>query len=173
MASVGIDCDAENAKKVIESLKGKNIDEVVAEGQFLKYILWMSVILKGKISSRLEEARQRAVGRWRRRSRRSCCRRAGRRQGRGEKGVQERRKEGGKRGRRRHGLRSVRLRSLLFDLSLSLPKDRSKDNLIPTPINLRYSLYFYISFCHLLKIKWNSILFKICTLSHNSSDITK
>lgn len=33
MASVGIDCDAENAKRVIEALKGKNVEEVIAEGK--------------------------------------------------------------------------------------------------------------------------------------------
>lgn len=33
MASVGIDCDAENAKRVIEALKGKKVDDVIAEGK--------------------------------------------------------------------------------------------------------------------------------------------
>jgi len=33
MASVGIDCDADNCKKVIEALKGKNIEQVIEEGK--------------------------------------------------------------------------------------------------------------------------------------------
>jgi large subunit ribosomal protein LP2 len=39
MASVGIDCDAENAKKVIESLKGKNLEEVIAAGLYTDFML--------------------------------------------------------------------------------------------------------------------------------------
>ena len=33
MASVGIDCDAKNAKLVIDSLKDKNVEDVVVEGK--------------------------------------------------------------------------------------------------------------------------------------------
>jgi ribosomal protein L12E/L44/L45/RPP1/RPP2 len=36
---VGIDCDAENCKKVIEALKGKNIEQVIEEGTCVM-IVW-------------------------------------------------------------------------------------------------------------------------------------
>jgi large subunit ribosomal protein LP2 len=43
MASVGIDCDAENCKKVIEALKGKNIEQVIEEGTCVM-IVWQTQI---------------------------------------------------------------------------------------------------------------------------------
>ena len=33
MASVGIDCDAKNAKLVIDALKDKNVENVIVEGK--------------------------------------------------------------------------------------------------------------------------------------------
>lgn len=33
MASVGIDCDAKNAQMVIDALKGKKVNDVIAEGK--------------------------------------------------------------------------------------------------------------------------------------------
>lgn len=34
LGSVGVDLDAEKAGRVIKQLEGKNIDEVIAEGEF-------------------------------------------------------------------------------------------------------------------------------------------
>ena len=42
--AVGIDCDDEKAKIVVEQLKGKSIEELLAEGTFDLPIFWKSVI---------------------------------------------------------------------------------------------------------------------------------
>ena len=38
LSSVGIEIDAEKVKKVLASLAGKNIEEVIAEGKFYEII---------------------------------------------------------------------------------------------------------------------------------------
>lgn len=42
--AVGIDCDDEKAKIVVEQLKGKSIEELLAEGTFDLTIFWKFVI---------------------------------------------------------------------------------------------------------------------------------
>ena len=42
--AVGIDCDDEKAKIVVEQLKGKSIEELLAEGTFYLTIFWKFVI---------------------------------------------------------------------------------------------------------------------------------
>lgn len=37
LGSVGIDCDAESAKKVVEELNGKNLQNVIAEGKWTNF----------------------------------------------------------------------------------------------------------------------------------------
>ena len=43
--AVGIDCDDEKAKIVVEQLKGKSIEELLAEGTFDLTIFWKFVIV--------------------------------------------------------------------------------------------------------------------------------
>ena len=43
LSSVGIEVDAEKLKKVISQLNGKNIEEVIAEGNFCYYVHFVTV----------------------------------------------------------------------------------------------------------------------------------
>lgn len=39
LGSVGIDCEEERAKRVIEALKGKNVEELIEKGKIFKICL--------------------------------------------------------------------------------------------------------------------------------------